>query len=208
MKRLAGIVQLLFLQIWILKGRTMPVNSTGCKHTSICNDITTILTQIQNKIREMHTVDQNLSDEYALKNGFTRDQGYCNPKSFGPHVNLKNISEEERFFEMHKTFLFLSDVLTQVAEYQGQLNANQKSFLKQLSNTVNGIKAISSNLSCLLCQKYNRTQENENYEKPFPTHQKDFQKKVWGCKVVTKYKDFISEAAGIDFVKPLTPDQK
>ncbi|KAM8961181.1 uncharacterized protein RCH25_036951 [Pelodytes ibericus] len=209
MKLLAGIVQLLLLQSWnLMMGRAMPVNSPSCEYNSSCNDIAIIVTQIQNKIREMNAVAQNLSEEYVSRNGFSHDVKHlCNPKLLPPTLNIINTSKEHNIVDILNMFIYVREALSSITEYQKRLN-DEKSWIRQLNNTVSGTKAVIYNLSCLICKKYNGTQGTGNYNIKFPTRQKELQKKVGGCRVVMKYKDFISQAAEMDFEKLLTSDKK
>ncbi|XP_063313165.1 uncharacterized protein LOC134612676 [Pelobates fuscus] len=200
MKLLAGIVQLLFLQNWsLMMGRAMPVSSTSCAHSNNCSDIDTIVVQIQNKIRQMNAIAQNLTDQYIQRNGIT-NLSQCNPESGKGILKTKNTSIEQTMNELYNISVNIRDALHNVTEFQKTLTSRQPWF-DQLDNTVTGIEVIILNLRCYLCKANIWNQETvRRHHTYFSQNNSTYAKKISGCKVIMKYRNIISQAAEIDFV--------
>lgn len=79
--------------------------------------------------------------------------------------------------------------------HQMTLNPKSKSLHSQLNTSKAEITAIISNLSCILCRRYHITQVTVHYGMSFPSS--TFQRKTMGCKVLKKYKHFLSQAENI-----------
>ncbi|XP_075069299.1 leukemia inhibitory factor [Mixophyes fleayi] len=200
MQLVAGIVQLLILQQWaLLTGRANPLNAVKplCANVSDCNNnLTVIMTQIKLKIKQMHTeakdlfhtyVDENFSDNMNVSN-------LCSPDSIDfPKFNVSNTSEKEKMVELYKIFQYMTAAIANITQDQMNLNPQKKILHSQLNTSKAEITAVISNLSCILCRRYQITEVDVHYGIRFPTN--TFSKKKTGCKVLKKYKHFLSQAS-------------
>ncbi|XP_018411009.1 PREDICTED: leukemia inhibitory factor [Nanorana parkeri] len=200
MQLLAVIVQLLIFQRWaLLLGRAKPLDAVSplCAHVNECNNnLTAIMEQIQSQIKQMHMEAETLFHTYKHQNLKSLDvNSLCNPDSLDlPKFNVTDTSEEEKFVELYKIFQYMKAAIGNIMQHQRTLNPNSKSL--QLLNTSKAeITAIISNLSCILCRRYHITEVIVHYGMSFPST--TFQRKTMGCKVLKKYKHFLSQAENI-----------
>ncbi|XP_077317334.1 leukemia inhibitory factor [Lithobates pipiens] len=201
MQLLAVIVQLLIFQQWaLLLGRAKPLDAASplCADVNECNkNLTAIMEQIQSQIKQMHTEAGHLLHTYNHQNLKDLDtNSLCNPESLNlPKFNVTDTSEEEKFIELYKIFLYMKAAIGNITLQQMTLNPKSKSLHFQLNTSKAEITAIISNLSCILCRRYHITQVTVHYGMSFPSS--TFQRKTMGCKVLKKYKHFLSQAENI-----------
>ncbi|XP_072271375.1 leukemia inhibitory factor [Pyxicephalus adspersus] len=201
MQLLAVIVQLLIFQQWaLLLGRAKPLDAASplCAHVNECNNnLTAIMKQIESQIKQMHTDAGQLLHTYNHQNLRNLDgNSVCNPDSLDlPKFNVKDTSEEEQFVELYKIFQYMKAAIGNITQHQMKLNPQSKNLHVQLNTSKAEITAIISNLSCILCRRYQITEVIVHYGINFPSS--TFQKKTMGCKVLKKYKHFLSQAENI-----------
>ncbi|XP_069817572.1 leukemia inhibitory factor [Dendropsophus ebraccatus] len=202
MQLVAGVVQLLIFQhLALLMARAKPINDVSSLHThaSICNDsITSIMSQIHSLIMDMHLKAKERFDTYAHYQRLDAHQisSLCHAEhSEFPKFSLNRTgSEEEKLSELYKIFQYMSTAMGNITkEQEKDLNSNNRILHKQLNTSKEEIAAVISNLSCVLNKRY-KAPKIEVYYK---VSRKTWHKKINGCKVLHKYRHFLTQAANI-----------
>ncbi|XP_068127599.1 leukemia inhibitory factor [Hyperolius riggenbachi] len=204
MQLLAGIVQLLIFQQWALlmaKAKPLDAVSLLCTNVNECKNLTGIMAQIKSQITQMHKETGDLYHTYVQSNNFNDKtvKYLCNPDSENdfPKYKLTDGSEKDKVVELYKVFHYMKTAIVNITKYQKDLNPrkNHGTLHSQLNTSKDGITAVISNLSCILCQRYQLSEVTEHYRMHPPTN--GFAKKKMGCKVLKKFEHFLSEATGI-----------
>lgn len=102
---------------------------------------------------------------------------------------------KEILVALYKILIFFNASLGNITKDQEDLGP-QKELLIHLKNTTSTTRGLISNLTCLLCSRYNVTRVDVIYGKSTETDGV-LEKKLHGCQVLRKYRQVISRAADI-----------
>lgn len=104
-------------------------------------------------------------------------------------------SEEDKLSELYKIFHYMNTSMGNITEDQMDLNPNNKILHQQLNTSKAEIAAVISNLSCVLDKWYKVPKIDMYYTVKYS--KTIMLKKIKGCKVLRKYKHFLTQAAEI-----------
>ncbi|XP_073509908.1 leukemia inhibitory factor [Phyllobates terribilis] len=203
MQLVAGIVQLLIFQhLALLMARAKPLNDVSSlyAYASKCNgSITSIMSQIHSLIMNMHLKAKERFDIYAhsqnLHSVNVSTVCHAQHREFFIFSANSTSSEEEKLTELYKIFHYMNTAMGNITQDQMNLNPGNSILHKELNTSKTEIAAVISNLSCVLSKRYNLPKADMYYR--INSRERTMEKKKKGCKVLRKYKHFLTQAAEI-----------
>uniref|UniRef100_A0A8C5LVU3 Leukemia inhibitory factor n=1 Tax=Leptobrachium leishanense TaxID=445787 RepID=A0A8C5LVU3_9ANUR len=121
-------------------------------------------------------------------------KGYhCNPDGLALNLSIQDLGKEETMVELHRISIFLRDALHNITLFQNSFFSKNTEWIATLNNVVMEFKVLISNLNCYLCRTNGWSQvATGSYHVNLETKTL-FRKKVIGCRLIMKYKNFISQ---------------
>ncbi|XP_070618440.1 leukemia inhibitory factor [Erythrolamprus reginae] len=170
---------------------------------SMCQDVRPckhpVFDQVRCLVSRMNMSAPLLFETYIQSQGYPfterkRLDEFCEPDpEFPPFVS--SLSDKERVINLYKIFVFFNASLDNITKDQRSFESTEskEDLLRRLRNTTNNTAGLLSNLTCLLCSKYNVTHVDVTYGNHSSTEV--FEKKQKGCQTLRKYAKVISHAA-------------
>ncbi|XP_069475400.1 leukemia inhibitory factor isoform X2 [Ambystoma mexicanum] len=173
----------------------MPLDSSSpiCQGLHSCGDH--IQNQLQRQVRRLNMSADHLFKTYVAFQEFNTEDvpALCNAHfSDFPGFNASETAQGKRAVGLYKVFVYLNTSLGNITQQQRVLHPHAQSLIDQLGNTTAIIKAVLSNLTCLLCNHFGVTEVDLYYGEP--AH-KIFEQKKKGCQVLNGYRQFIADVA-------------
>uniref|UniRef100_A0A8C8RFJ4 Leukemia inhibitory factor n=1 Tax=Pelusios castaneus TaxID=367368 RepID=A0A8C8RFJ4_9SAUR len=192
---------LLTLHCTLVAGKALPVNTPSpmCENVHLCKH--NVVEQTRRLVAVLNATAQDLFSVYLNCQGdpfSSHVDELCNASgSYFPafHVN-RTSQKKEIMVALYQVFAFLNASLGNITRDQEDLNPTAKDLLERLHNTTKTTRGLMSNLTCLLCTKYNVHQVDVTYGKD-SKHMNTFQKKQQGCQVLRRYVQVVSQAAQV-----------
>ncbi|XP_067406411.1 leukemia inhibitory factor [Emydura macquarii macquarii] len=198
----AGVVPLLLLlHSALVAGKALPVDTPSpmCENVHLCKH--SVVEQTRKLVVLLNATAQDLFSIYLDRQGdpfSSHVDELCNANtSYFPafHVN-RTSQKKEIMVALYRVFAFLNASLGNITRDQEELNPTARELLERLHNTTKTTRGLISNLTCLLCTKYNVSQVDVTYGKS-SKGMNVFKKKQQGCQVLRSYVQVISQAAQV-----------
>uniref|UniRef100_A0A6J0SDM3 Leukemia inhibitory factor n=1 Tax=Pogona vitticeps TaxID=103695 RepID=A0A6J0SDM3_9SAUR len=194
----AGVLPLLLATFFgLLSARAFPLTEeeSMCRNVSRCK--AKVLAQIHCQIAQLNMSAHGLFTTYLDRQGepFTNHPDkFCKADKTFPAFDRTD--SERNLLSLYKIFAFFNASLGNITRDQENLSTDDKEkedLLRRLRNTTNMSRGLLANLTCLLCSRYKVHHVHVTYGNSSSSD--IFQKKQYGCQVLKRYTEVISDAA-------------